>query len=253
MLQTIRAEGSRPPFFVVHGFHGAMAIGHPMGRALDADQPLYVLHARGLDGREPPDRSIEAVLSGYLSEIRAVRPHGPYVIGGVCSGSLLALDLARALTAQGERVGRAVLMDPPTVPASQLAGLRNLDQLRDPGTYRQIYGSVEGVFRGFVRHFGALPFDVNDPAQLHRAIEVGIQMVVTFTRYVPQRFQGSTEFIVSADRALGHLHPQGPWQQIVPTPSRVHVVRGTHLDFYFKHLAEVLQLLRFALESPFDP
>ncbi len=251
MLEAIRTEGSRPPFFVVHGFHGTMAIGHAMGRALDADQPLYVFHARGIDGNEPPHQSMDDMLAGYLAEIRAVRPHGPYVIGGACAGTLVALELSRALTAQGERVGPAILIDPPAVPASQIAAFRNLDPTGDPAVYRQLYANVERVFRSYADLYAYLPFDVNDPAQLQRAIDVGIRTLVMFCRYVPPRFEGATELIVSAERAFGHLHPQGPWQQIVPMPGRMHVIPGKHFELFTKHLDQVLRLVRFALDSPF--
>ncbi|MGH7123140.1 MAG: thioesterase domain-containing protein [Stellaceae bacterium] len=251
MLQAIRAEGSKPPFFVVHGLHGTVSIAHAMGHALDADRPLYALHATGIDGAEPPHRSIEDMVGRYLAKIRAVRPHGPYVVGGVCAGGLVAMDLARELTAQGEQVGPVLLVDPPSVPHSQNPALRNLNPTGDPAVYRRLYVSVEDAFRTFAYEFGYLPFNVNDPAQLQRAIEVGMQMMILFCRYVPPRFDGPTEFIVSAERALAHLHPQGPWQHIVPTPGRMHVIPGNHNDFFYKHLDEVLRMVRFALDAPF--
>lgn len=247
MLQAIRAEGSRPPFFVVHGLHGVMGIAHAMGRALDPDQPLFAVHARGIDGIEPPARSVEDMLSGYLAEIRAVRPHGPYVIGGVCPGALIAMQLAQTLARQGETVGPVILIDPP-VPGS----LRHPDPTGDPAIYRQLYIGVEQVFRSFARQFGEQPFDVNDPAQLHRAIEVGIHTLAMLCPYVPPRFDGATALIVSMDQAFRYLQPEGPWLKLVPTPGRMHAVCGNHIDFFYKHLDEVLRLLRFELDSPFE-
>ena len=248
MLQAIRAEGSRPPLFVVHGLHGVMGIGHAMGRALDRDQPLYALHARGIGGTEPPDRSMEDMLSGYLAEIRAVRPHGPYVIGGVCSGGLIAMELARTLAGQGETLRPVVLLDPPPAPCS----IGHPNPTGDPGVYRHLYIGVEHVFRSFINQFGDLPFDVNDPVQLHRAIDVGIQTLITLCRHAPPRFEGETVLIASVERAFGYLYPQGPWQKIVPTPGSMHLIRGNHVDFFYQHLDEVLRLLRFVLDTPFE-
>jgi thioesterase domain-containing protein len=251
MLQAIRPEGPKPPFFVVHGFHGAVAIARIMGRTLDRDRPLYVLHARGIDGTETPHEGMEEMLGGYLAEIRAVRPRGPYILGGVCAGGLVAMKLASTLAAQGEQVGPVVLMDPPAVPASLVPGNRNLDPKANRGVYHQLHASVEHVLRGFAEHFGELPFDVNDPVQLERAIEVGIAMIVKFCRYVPPPFDGATEFIISAERALGHFHPEGPWKNIVAKPGRIHVIPGTHVEFFHNHLDEVLRLVQFALDSAF--
>ena len=36
--------------------------------------------------------------------MRAIRPHGPYVLGGHCYGGIVALEMARQLRAAGERV-----------------------------------------------------------------------------------------------------------------------------------------------------
>jgi thioesterase domain-containing protein len=248
MLAAIRAEGSRPPLFVVHGLHGALAIAQAMGRALDRDQPLYALHARGIDGTEPPARSMEEMLGGYLAKIRAVRPRGPYVLGGVCSGGFVAMELAQALAGQGETVGPVILLDPPPAPCT----FGHPDPTGDPAIYRQLYLGVERVFRSFSHQFGYLPFDVNDPVQLHRAIEVGIQTLVTLCRYVPPRFERATVLIASVERAFGYLHPQSPWQKIVPNPGRMHLIGGSHADLLYQHLDEVLRILRFVLDSLFE-
>jgi len=189
------------------------------------------------------------MLRGYLAEIRSVRPHGPYVLGGACAGTLVAMELARALAVEGEHVGPVILVDPP--PALAPPAFRNLDPLGDRAVYQHLYASVEQAFRSFAERFGQLPFDVNDPAQLHRAIEVGIGTVVMFSRYVPPRFDGVTECIVSAERAAGHFHPEGLWKHIVARPGRVHVIPGNHVELFYKYLDEVLRLVRFALEAPF--
>jgi thioesterase domain-containing protein len=248
MLDAIRAEGSRPPFFVVHGLHGALAIAQAMGRALDRDQPLYALHARGIDGTEPPARSMEEMLRGYLTKIRGVRPHGPYVIGGVCSGGLVAMELAQTLAQQGEIVWPVILLDPPVVPCS----IGHPDPTGDPAIYRQLYLGVEQVFRSFAHQFSYLPFNVDDPVQLHRAIDVGIETLVTLCRYVPPRFERATVLIASVERAFGYLHPQSPWQKVVPNPGRMHLIGGSHIDLLYQHLDEVLRILRFVLDSPFE-
>lgn len=252
MLQPIRSDGAKPPFFVVHGLQGVMGIAHILGRALDPDQPLYALHQRGLDGAAPPYEQMHDMVNGYLAEIRAARPRGPYVMGGLCGGGLVAMELARALAAQGERVGSVILMDPPLVPLYQLPAYRDLDPKADPRVYEQLYTSTEQAFRRYASDFGELPFDVNDPVQMPRAIEAGIATTVMFCRYVPPPFDGPTEFIISAERAFGFFHPQGPWKKIVSKPGRFHVLPGIHFEIFRQHLDEVLGLVRFALGLAFN-
>jgi thioesterase domain-containing protein len=250
VLEPIHPEGDKPPFFVVHGLHGTMAVGRVMARSLGPDQPLYVLHGRGINGTEPPHERMEDMLRGYLAEIRAARPRGPYIVGGVCAGGLVAMELARALTANGERVGRVVLVDPPMMPFPHPAN-HHLDPKADQRVYQQLYAHVEQMLRKFARQFGDLPFDANDPAQLERAVNVGIAMLVMFGRYMAPPFDGPTEFIISAQGALAHFHPEGPWKKVVPKPGRVHVIPGNHEDFFDSRLDDVLRLIGFALDSAF--
>jgi hypothetical protein len=40
----------------------------------------------------------------YLDEVRSLRPAGPYVIGGTCTGGVIAYEMAQQLRARGEAV-----------------------------------------------------------------------------------------------------------------------------------------------------
>ena len=40
----------------------------------------------------------------YIAEIRSVQPHGPYFLGGFCSGAYIALEMAARLHEQGDEV-----------------------------------------------------------------------------------------------------------------------------------------------------
>jgi len=253
MLQQIRTEGDKPAFFMVHGLHGTVPFTRAMGIAFGRDRPFYALHARGIDGTEPPHERMEDVLRTYLAEIRSARPRGPYIVGATCAGAFLAMDLARTLAAEGERVGSVILVDPPLVPRNrQMLGNLPASPREDRALYRQLYASVELSLRDYASRFSDLPFDANDPAQLHRAIDAGIAMVEMFCRHVPSPFDGPTEFIISEERAFGHFHPEAPWRRIVARPGRIHVFPGKHSEFFYSHLDNVLALIQFALDSAFD-
>jgi thioesterase domain-containing protein len=49
----------------------------------------------------------------YVEEIRALRPDGPYHIGGLSGGATIAFEIAQQLRAAGGEMGALVLMDPP--------------------------------------------------------------------------------------------------------------------------------------------
>ena len=110
-LIAIQEKGSRTPFFYLHGdMTGGGYYCMKLSRRLGADQPFYALPPTEIiDWRELP--SIEALAARHLRAIRAVRPHGPYILGGFCLAGLVALAVARQLEAEGETVERLLLVD----------------------------------------------------------------------------------------------------------------------------------------------
>lgn len=251
MLQAIRREGNKPPFFMVHGLFGTMPLTADLARVLDPDRPLYALVARGFDGEGPPHERVEEMLDSYLAEIRAAHSIGPYIVGGMCAGGMVAMELARALSAAGDRVGSVVMVDPPLVPVPNPV-YRNVDPKTDRRVYETLYANVKDAFLKFASQFSEASVHTKDPVRLHRAIEVGMAMLSLLPRHAWPPFDGPTEFIISAERAQAHFHPQSPWRNVVAKPGRIHVIPGRHDDIYADRLDEVLRLVEFALDSAFD-
>jgi hypothetical protein len=117
-VAPIQTGGSKRPFFYLHGDWGGKAFYcYPLAHELGADQPFYVLEPYRFDGLPVPP-TFEAMAEAHLKSLRAVQPEGPYLLGGFCSGGLVAYEMARQLHAQGQKVDLLVLMDPdPPAPA----------------------------------------------------------------------------------------------------------------------------------------
>ena len=47
----------------------------------------------------------------HIDRIRSVQPHGPYLVGGMCAGGVIAFEIARQLQSQGEKVAVVALID----------------------------------------------------------------------------------------------------------------------------------------------
>ena len=110
-LVAFNPGGSRPPLFFLHGdFSGGGFYCRALAHALGSDQPFYAVHPHGLLDTALPD-SIEAMAADRLVALRATRPRGPYLLGGHCNGALVALEMARRLSADGEDVRAVVLLD----------------------------------------------------------------------------------------------------------------------------------------------
>jgi aspartate racemase len=110
-LVAIQPHGSKPPFFCIHEFFGDVLCYMNLARHLGQDQPFYALRARGLDDEEEPFADIVAMASHYIDTIRAVQPKGPYAVGGLCLGGVVAFEMAQQLCSQGEPVSLVALLD----------------------------------------------------------------------------------------------------------------------------------------------
>jgi acyl transferase domain-containing protein/thioesterase domain-containing protein len=109
-LVPIRASGTKEPFFIVHGAGGNVLYLWSLSRALPEGRPVYGFQAHGVDGRDTPDPSIEAMAERYVAALRAFKP-GPYLLGGYSGGGIIAVEMVRQLEALGEKVAYLVLFD----------------------------------------------------------------------------------------------------------------------------------------------
>src|SRR5437016_8061040 len=110
MIDPIRSTGAGLPLAMVHGLFGLMPIGEQMAKALGPDHALFAIHARALTGN--PHDSVEGMARDYLAELRTHRPRGPYMLGGMCAGALIALEMARQLLIDGETIATLLMLEP---------------------------------------------------------------------------------------------------------------------------------------------
>lgn len=236
---------------MVHGVPGYMPLGPTLVSALGPDQPVYAVHANGFDGNEPPITNIPGMVQAYLGQIRGARPSGPYIVGGMCTGGLVALEIARELVRSGERVGTVLLLDPLPV-AAHWAGLVDADALDEPGIYRQLHQFLSSLLREIAKKSPNIPLDVEDSRCMHIAIRVAMANVLAAHAHVPVPYSGAVELVICEQRALGYFHPSSPWQTILDRPANVHVLPGVHSDIFGRHRDTVGRLVRLAIEGAFD-
>jgi pimeloyl-ACP methyl ester carboxylesterase len=130
-LITVQPNGKRQPLYFLHGdwAGGGFYCGR-LAQQLGENQPFYAL---------PPYRSgrdetltMEEMAAFHIAAMREHRPHGPYLIGGYCIGATVAVEMARQLVEQGEKVTRLLLVDAP---------------LWGPRWLRWVWPVIEGIGR----------------------------------------------------------------------------------------------------------
>ena len=127
MVEINKGTSGRP-FYFLHGDY--MSGGYyvlNLARHLGPDRPVFALPPCGANG-SPVLESYEEMARFHLQAIRAHQPSGPYLLGGTCNGGLVAYEIARRLSVEGERVDALVLI------AASVANLRlkHLRQLVAP-------------------------------------------------------------------------------------------------------------------------
>ena len=95
--------GLRPPFFCLDALFD-------LARHLDPDQPFRVIDILEADWHR--DATLESMAAYAVEEIRAQQPCGPYILGALCTKSVLALEVAQQLRGLGQDVALLALIDP---------------------------------------------------------------------------------------------------------------------------------------------
>ena len=129
--------GPKLPFFLVAGMFGNVLNLRHLAHLIGTDRPFYGVQARGLYGGDQPHEDFVEMARDYLEEIRAVQPHGPYMLGGFSGGGIAAFEMAQQLRAAGEEVGLLVFLDTatafnPPLRVSERVQIQ-VDNLRDRG------------------------------------------------------------------------------------------------------------------------
>jgi acyl-CoA synthetase (AMP-forming)/AMP-acid ligase II/thioesterase domain-containing protein/NAD(P)-dependent dehydrogenase (short-subunit alcohol dehydrogenase family)/acyl carrier protein len=104
-LMKITVDASGPPLFLIHDADGetilyrSLALALP-GTSVFALKPHAALHT-----------SVEQMSKYYIDQIREAQPEGPYMVGGLCAGGVIAFDIACRLQAARQDVPLVVLLD----------------------------------------------------------------------------------------------------------------------------------------------
>lgn len=90
-------NGTRPPLFLVHPDHGQVGPYCRLAHALGEEFSVFGIQAVGLYSDAEPRHTVSAMAAAYVDTVRAVRPTGPYLLGGCAIGAAIAYEMAARL------------------------------------------------------------------------------------------------------------------------------------------------------------
>ena len=156
-VPIVANAGGEERLFFVPPLGGSLLQLRPLASALADDVSIYGVPAWD---RETAAPTVPAEAQVLVDGIRSRQPAGPYWLGGHSGGGVLALEMARVLESQGERVGGLIILDsvlgsrirPPVAPRPSINGL-NADRLteRVPAYLRLLRHPLSALEMGFVR------------------------------------------------------------------------------------------------------
>ncbi len=224
-MVSLQPEGSKPPFFCVHGVGGNVVGFRDLAKHLGNDQPFYGIQPQGLDGKQPCLTSVPEMAESYIKEIKRVQPHGPYHIGGYSFGGLVAYEMAQILQARGEEIALLALFDTyPGKMEGRAAALRNLKAL--PLTQQISFLVKKGTFVMMT---------------LRKRLE--LQMIPRALRNVRQAcakaagnydvlpYQGRVTLFRVREKSVGSLNdPYAIWWRVASEGVDLREISGDHLS-----------------------
>jgi pimeloyl-ACP methyl ester carboxylesterase len=212
---------------------------------LGDDQPLYVFRARGADGIQEPNETIEAMARDYIDALRQVQPRGPYFIGALCMGGWVAVEMARMLQSDGEQVAPLLLIDPPVLPLNPvLVAFRKQ--------------TLEKHFQ-VPREEDKEHYDINDPFRRKGAAQVAKSFENAIQNYELKPYTGPVFLLASSKR----LSPEGwgtPGRLKANFPGEVQCfevgpghnqIIDSHNEAFIRHFTDCVRNARAAIDTTF--
>ncbi len=104
----VQANGSRPALYWVRG--GSFLL--PLAKRLGPNQPILGLHLPAADASILPlPYKFEDISAALVRQLQEVQPEGPYFLAGLCVNGVIAYEMARQLTQQGQQIALLAMFD----------------------------------------------------------------------------------------------------------------------------------------------
>ncbi len=103
----------------MHDADGETMLYRSLAHALDPQHTVYGLQPYSNKNHPILHTRFEEMAEVHIGTIRTIQSRGPYLLGGLCAGGLIAFEIARQLQRAGETVAMVALLDAADVAARQ--------------------------------------------------------------------------------------------------------------------------------------
>ncbi len=211
-MVKVQPGGSRPPLLCIPGNLGNVY--HDLrylSRHLGPDQPVYGFQ----DGIGHPS-DIGKLAAHFVADIHSSGLRPPYYLTGICSGSVVAFEMAQQLAHQGKEVAFLALVEPASLP------------LPDARSY---FDLLAEIWYRFSRHLG-------DHSRTVRGLNLGEKVMFMrlrlklianlweMKRYLPQKLPGHMYIFLTQESIDSSPRPR--WGDYAAGGAEINQIPGTH-------------------------
>lgn len=253
LIVALQPKGEKRPFFLIPGGDGNVFNFYQLAQHLGGSRPVYGFPAYGLDGTQAIHTSIEEMADAYLPILRSLQPRGPYFLGGHCTGSYAAFEMAARLQKQEQETVMLVILDSvaPHLFMQRIASIEqdSGDQLDSLYLSWLVYGFEFWFNKSFstseqelqslnfeeqinwvmkrAKLLNVFPPDAQTE-QLHRIHQNFKAM--SRIRYMPRTSQANRMVVLRATDYLLWDSPETGWEKWTTNPPEIHDVSGNHVS-----------------------
>jgi amino acid adenylation domain-containing protein len=257
-LVQIQVGNTKPPLFCVHPIGGNVLEYYKLASYLGGEQPVYGLQSLGLDGREVPLRSIEAMAAHYITEMQIIQPNGPYFLVGYSFAGLVVYEIAQQLHRQGEKVALLALLDrtsPSFVPhrPSLLESIKihfyNLWLLNFKGRIKYVMARIKYryLYKGDFREYMIYEWKNALSPEYINVFDANLQ---ASEDYQAQIYPGNiTLFRCQIQPQIQALSADLSWSDLVTGEIEIHPVTAPHYDMLLEpHVRSLAHELKLCID-----
>jgi amino acid adenylation domain-containing protein len=218
---ALGAHQNRRGIFWVHYLNADLA------KTLGDHQPYFWVNLTTEDvaslGEAPTLQEIAQSLLGKIAQIQSI---GPYAIGGLCLGAILAYEIARQLRAAGHEVSLLALVDPPSpsylkLPRPLAARLIHPRYILKRASRLGLRATLLRVRKRLFGRFSRA--NKTETRRIQQFIETAV------SGYRPGTYEGKVLLILATDHPP-HVDFLPGWQSVIPRDLSVEYINGHHSE-----------------------
>ncbi len=105
-IMPLNTQGNKTPLVLLH-----MGDFSDVAKNIDTERPIYGMYYLGSEGEKIKYKTVKEYTDEYLKQLLKIIPEGPYYLGGLSFGGIIAYEMAIRLIEMGHEVPLLIIGD----------------------------------------------------------------------------------------------------------------------------------------------